>query len=335
MRSGIERAAFLVISALLLCPVATRAQRNPNANLPRPSDVEVRLTYENDRPASGQIRVQLLTMTGSTIGEQFTHDQGQVSFHNVSPGNYRLLASGTDIEDSEARITVESRESTHFEWVRVKLRPNAATQQSKTMGAISTAMLNIPDKARKEFDKGIAEMKKNDIADAQKHFSKATEIYPQYAAAFNNLGVIAMKSGNSVEGKALFQQAIDADGSNPGGYVNLARCLMMEKKIPEARTALTRATSLNPNDPEALTLMSHAQLMAGELDAAINTAHRVHSMEHQHFAVAHLVAASAYEQKHQTEAAIAEYKLYLKESPDGPKAPDVRVALQTLENRVK
>jgi tetratricopeptide (TPR) repeat protein len=327
------RVLLFLNAAFVLLNSADAQNRNPDLNVSRPSDVEVRLSFENDRPAPGQIRVQLLTITGSTVAEQYTRDQAQVSFHNVSPGNYRLRASGIDIEDAEVTITVEPR-LTRFEYLQVKPR-KSADQQTSTMGSISSAELNIPDKARKEFDKGVSSMTKSDIDEARKHFSKAAEIYPQYAAAFNNLGVLAMKSGDSEAGKGFFETAVKADSSNANAYLNLARCLIMQDKIQEAEQMLVKASSLNPNDAESLTLLAKAQLMTGELDMAIVNAHKVHSLEHQRFAIAHLVAASAYEKKNQMDEAIAEYKLFLKESPDSPKAANVRAALQTLENRVK
>jgi tetratricopeptide (TPR) repeat protein len=298
------------------------------------TDIEVRVSYENDRPISEQVHVQLLTSTGSTLADQFTHDQSQVTFHGVGPGNYILRASGIGIENSEERVTIEARDTTHFAYIRVKPKPNG-TEHIMTLGSISSAELNIPDKARKEFEKGVSSMGKNQNDEAEKHFSKAAEIYPQYAAAFNNLGVLAMKSGNAEAGKGFFETAVRADSSNANAYVNLARCMIMQNRIPEAEQLLTKASTLNPNDAESLTLLANAQLITGNLDMAITNAGRVHSLEHQRFALAHLIAARAYEKKDNLDGAAAEYQLFLKESPDNPKADSVRAALQAIQKRVK
>src|SRR5690242_12445020 len=94
--------AFLFLTVLALIPRSGLAQLSnaPSQQPQRPADVDVRITYDNDRPANGQIRVDLLTSGGATVAQQFTRDQGQVMFHNVFPGNYRLRVSGIDIEDN-------------------------------------------------------------------------------------------------------------------------------------------------------------------------------------------------------------------------------------------
>jgi tetratricopeptide (TPR) repeat protein len=327
--------ALLFLTTLALVSVSGIAQvaNSPGSTALRPADVEVRITYENDRPADGQIRVDLLTSGGAIVSQQFTRDQGQVTFHSVFPGNYRLHVSGIDIEDNtETTFALESRESIHFETVRVKVKKTDA-QQSSNQGNISAATLNIPDKARKEFDKGISSMKKSDVPEAQKHFSKATEIYPQYAAAFNNLGVIAMKSGSPDDGKKLFEQAVRADANNANAYVNLARCLMMKNNFVEALPLLEKASALDPMDPQSLTLLSNAQLSAGQLDVALANARKVHAMEHQHFTLAHLIAARVLVLQNKFEEAAAEYRTFLKESPESPKADGVRAAIESIEKR--
>jgi tetratricopeptide (TPR) repeat protein len=277
--------------------------------------------------------VDLLTSGGAIVAQLFTRDQGEVTFHSVFPGNYKLRVVGIDIEEnSEASFSVESRESIHFETVRVKLKKTEA-QQSSNQGNISAASLNIPDKARKEFAKGVSSMSKNDMPEAQKHFSRATEIYPEYAGAYNNLGVIAMKSGSPDDGKKLFEQAVRADANNPNGYVNLARCLIMKDNSAEALPLLEKATALNPMDPEVLTLLANAQLSAHQLDVALANARKVHTMEHQHFTISHLIAARVLVLQKKFDEAAAEYRTFLKESPESPKADSVRAAIESIEKR--
>jgi tetratricopeptide (TPR) repeat protein len=328
--------AFLFLTILALLPRPGIAQ-NPNtaSRIPvRGTEVQVRITYENDRPAQGQIRVDLVTSGGSLVGQQFSRDDGQVNFQNVLPGSYRLRVSGIDIEEksSETSFSIDPRESVHFEAVRVKIKQSDA-QQSSMQGNISAASLNIPDKARKEFDKGISSMKKNDVPEAQKHFSKATEIYPEYAAAFNNLGVLAMKGGNPDDAKKLFEQAVRADANSSNAYVNLARCFIMKDNFTEALPLLEKATALDPTDPQSLTLLSNAQLSAGQLDLALANARKVHTMDHQHVTLAHLIAARVLILQNKLDEAAAEYRAFLKESPESPKANSVRAAIETIEKR--
>jgi tetratricopeptide (TPR) repeat protein len=327
--------AVLVLTTLALVSHHSIAQTSsiPGQSRSRGSEVQVRITYENDRPANGQIRVDLITNGGATVAQQFSRDDGQVTFQNVFPGNYRLHATGIDAEETaEVTFSLDSRESIHFETIRVKVKKTEA-QQSSNQGNISAAVLNIPDKARKEFEKGVSSLSKNDMPEAQKHFSRATEIYPQYAGAYNNLGVIAMKTGSPEDGKKLFEQAVRVDANNSNAYVNLARCLIMKDNFAEALPLLEKASALSPMDPEALTLLANAQLSSHQLDLALANARKVHTMEHQRFTVSHLIAARVLVLQDKLEEAAAEYRTFLKESPESPKADSVRATLESIEKR--
>jgi len=323
----------VLLSAVTMLAFRTEAQRNPSSATSRPSDLEIRISLDNERNAPEQLRVQLLTSANVTIGEQFTRDLGQVYFHNIPTGNYRLRITGIDIEDTEATFSIDAHEQQHVEFIHVKKKNNA--QETSNQGSVSAATLNIPDKARKEFDKGISGMEKNDYPEAQKRFSKALEIYPQYSAALNNLGVIAMRSGSPDEGRHYFEQSIRVDGNSASGYLNLARCMILQNKVAEAEPLLQKAVNLNPLDAEPLTLLANEQLVAGKSELALANARKVHTLQHQHFALAHLIAARVLEKEDKLDEAAQEYKLFLKESPDSPKASSVRAALQSLENRVR
>jgi tetratricopeptide (TPR) repeat protein len=295
--------------------------------------VEVRISLENERAAPEQLRVQLLTSSNATVAEQFTRDLGQVNFRNLAVGNYRIRVTGLDIEDTEVSFSLDVFEQHHVEFVHVKRKKSA--EQTSNQGSVSAATLNIPDKARKEFDKGLSGMQKNDYPEAQKHFSKALEIYPQYSAAMNNLGVIAMRSGSPDEGRHYFEESVRVDGNNPSGYLNLARCFIMQNKLPEAEPLLQKAVNLSPLDAEPLTLLANEQLVTGKSELALINARKVHSLEHQHFSLSHLIAAQVLEKENKLDEAAEEYKLFLKESPDSPKATSARAALQSLEKRVR
>lgn len=323
---------FFAIPVLMLCFGSLHAQRTPSQPLNRGIDIEVRVTID-DRPAPEQIRVQLLSGTSAMISMQFTRDQGTATFRGVSAGNYRLKVTGLDIEDAETSFSVDPREQTHMEYVSVRSKPKTA--QNSNEGSISASTLNIPDKARKEFEKGASAMEKNDFAEAQKHFSKAVEIYPQYASAINNLGVIAMKSGDAALGRQLFDRAVLADSSNANAYLNVARCLLMEKKFAEAEPILLKASNLAPLDAEPLTLLANAQFAVGHHDLALMNAVKVHSLEHQRFSIVHLIAARVFESQKKLKDAADQYRLFLKESPASASAESARASLQALENHVK
>ena len=147
------------------------------------------MLYTNDRSAKMHLQVQLLTGTGRYQEEAFTSDLGQVEFSPVVPGNYRLKLRGEEIEDTTTDVfTVSEREGTHYEVVRVPLKPGAPEPQKTAAAAISSTELRIPPKAKKEFDRGNDALTRKEWEEARKRFETAIHFYPQYAAAYKQSG---------------------------------------------------------------------------------------------------------------------------------------------------
>jgi tetratricopeptide (TPR) repeat protein len=327
-----RRSIFPLVSLLCFClPLKAQQQQQMETR----ADLYVNVAYEDERPAAQFYRVQLFTGGRMPMGEQFTNDRGQVIFHGLGAGSYMVSVRGTDIETAETTFAVNARESMHWEYIRVRRKPSDGNGTSSTQGSISAAALNVPPKALKEFDKGLAAFNKQDFPEARERFTKATEIYPQYAMAYLNLGVIATKENNMEEGQRCFQRAIQADPQNPSGYTYLARIDIMNSKYLEAESLLAKAVSITPLDPEVLTILATSQLRSGNLDEAVINAKKVHTVPHQQYAIAHLVAAEALMKQHLPDMAADEFRLFLKESPDGPNAVSARAALQSIESRMK
>jgi hypothetical protein len=60
--------------------------------------------------------------------------------------------------------------------------------------SIAAAELNVPKKAAKEFERGSGEMAEQNWDKGIQHLAKATEIYPQYASAYNDLACVTASS---------------------------------------------------------------------------------------------------------------------------------------------
>jgi len=59
---------------------------------------------------------------------------------------------------------------------------------------ISATTLQAPKDARKAYEKALDASRKGKIEDAQKNLEKAVNIYPQFAAAWSELGAIHEKN---------------------------------------------------------------------------------------------------------------------------------------------
>lgn len=321
--------SLLGLALLLASPSLAQQDRTGIAS----AEIRVRVSREDGRPPSDQCRVELLTSSGIPFRESSSDDSGNVLFPSVPDGSYRLRLSGSTIVDlTTEEFTVDHGRSV-LETVTVHSRtsPDSASAPEQMVAVVD---LNVPEGAKKEFDHGVAALQKNDWLEAKNRFQKATELHPQYASAFNNLGFALMNLGQRNQGRQAFERAVSLNGHFANAYLNLGKVSIAEGNYPEAESFLSKAAGLNPLNPAGLLLLASVDLQLGKYDECIANARRAHGLPHESHAIAHIFAARAFEAKHSPSEAMAEYKLFLEESPDSPSASKVRAALKVLQNQI-
>jgi tetratricopeptide (TPR) repeat protein len=328
------RIAFLVVVASLFSATGYSQQNEPIEN-GNPRDriiLQVRVVSANDRPIGLNLRVELMpSQSAGTMMEALTNGQGLADMTLYQEGEFRLRVSGPGVETALSEtFSLVRGEGTHIEFVRAKL-VGATDQPAAAAGGVSSAAsYSIPKDAAKEFDKGVAELRKNNWSDAAAHFQTAIDRYPKFDQAYDDLGIAKQNGGDVAGAKVAYQKAIELNDHNAGAQRDLARILEKEKNWPAAAELLGHSLAVDPNNAGSLTLLSIAQLEQGQVDEAISTASRVHALEHKSYPIAHLVLARAYELKSQNDDAIAQYRIYLVEDPAGPKAQAAKENLARL-----
>jgi Tfp pilus assembly protein PilF len=250
----------------------------------------------------------------------------------LGAGTFRVRVSGLEIE-TKVSDSVEVSDQDRMAVVSLQVEPKTRDQQntqSSGGGMTSAGQLNIPGSAKKPFEKGMDAMKHQDFPKAAGLFQKAIDAYPQYDAAYDNLGVAFMQMGQTDKAGAAFQKAVELNDKNADANRNYSRFLINNKQYMQAEEPLKRALMVAPQDPSSLTLLAIAEFQTKDYDGALQNALKVHQVSHEGFALAHYIAARVYELKRQGSAATTEYQTYLKESPNGPQAEQARAALARL-----
>jgi len=315
-----------VIVSFLLLVGSVAAQFDPGAIIRR---VRVRVNYTNG--ACGvSTHVRLQGRNGPML-EGIANEHCIVDFASVPAGTYHLIVSAQDLPDSDAgTVVMDSTTTPEFE-----VKVQRASDPQKTVGLpvspfVSTADLGVPSHARKEFDKANELMGRQDFPKAIQSLNKAIAIYPSYADAYNNLGVIYARLGDRDREREVLQKAISINDHFAPAYVNEARMDIATGDFPDAETALNKASSFDPTDAMTLVLLTYAEFMDHRFDDTIATSRRAHTLPGEH-AFAHQVAARAFEQKRDAANAIAELKLFLKEEPTGERADKARKELAAVQ----
>jgi Tfp pilus assembly protein PilF len=295
--------------------------------------LEIQLTSDGTRPLAVQALVQISLMSGGTIQENYTDMDGRVSFSIPPSDNYQVRVTGPGIETSRASFELFAGESFHRESVVVKLTEDG--KKNLPGGMVSAAMLNVPAKARREYDKGMEQMQKGKLDDAKKHLQKATEIYPDYDWAFNNIGVIDMRTKDVAGAREAFTRAVAINNKNFDADRNLARLELGENNYEGAQKLLRDALSSKPGDPTSLGMLAFAEFKTRQFDQALSDAEKVHQDGTDAFPLAHLVAASIRESKGDLVGAQKQYEMYVKEAPDSPQAQVAKEGLERIQAQAK
>lgn len=327
------------LSALaILCLLVTRGQAQVGQSGMDPSsvgNVRVHVVYPNDRGAAARLRVQLMSGSSSTpVAENFTTEQGTAEFSRVPVGDYHIVVSGEGIEQADSgQFEVDRRKMSQSIFITVHaVNESKASQGAPGSQSVATVDLNIPDDARKEFDKGTRAMADQDWTSAQRRLSHAIELYPRYALAYSNLGLVYARMKDPAREREALEKAIELNNHMVPAMVNLAKMCFREGNSVRAESLMENAVRADPDNAEALTLLAQAQLLNKQYEAAVTSAHSVHSMPHPNLAVVHYIAARALEHENRPQEAIVELQTFLKEESSGTRADQVRKEIAQLRN---
>jgi Tfp pilus assembly protein PilF/4-amino-4-deoxy-L-arabinose transferase-like glycosyltransferase len=125
-----------------------------------------------------------------------------------------------------------------------------------------------PDFALAHNDLGLIYGERGQLAEAATELEQAVRLDPTYAKAENNLGVILSRQGEAAQAAPHFERAIRLDPHYPDPHRNLAQMLAAAGRVDEALAEYQQALALAPDD--ASVRNGYASLLArsGQLDAA-------------------------------------------------------------------
>ncbi len=308
------------------------AQAQFNSGLPTIDHrVFVHVNFSNGGDCDVSTQVTLVRSHSTAQGRESTDKSCTVAFFAVPPGAYYLSVSGrgfATFESSEVILTSPDTESLEINVTRPASTGPVDTTLSSAM--VNVADFRIPKPAAKEFNKANEQIEVQNWKGATATLKKAIAIYPQYAAAYNNLGVAYARSGNRDLELGALQKAIEIDNHFIPAYVNLARLKIAENAFPDAETVLNKVRELDPANGMALVLLAYADYMDHHWDDAIAASRKVHALGGATHSAAHWVAAFAFEEKKQLADASAEFQAFVNEERTGIRSDEARKEIANI-----
>lgn len=308
-------------------PIALVALRYPSQR----GSITGQVVLPSGQQVSNRIKI---TLSGYRITSLivYTDNRGRFIIPDVGDGTYTLEVEGDSKLYEPVTQEVRLIYGAHPGLV-ITLSEKKPTATKATTNVVSAGELDqqVPDEARKEFEKGVQFSDKGKIQDAIERLKKAIAIFPNYLMARNNLGVQYLKLGQWPEAVEQFEAALEINSRALNPRQNLAIALIEQKKYVQAIEHLNQAISIDSSSPAAHLYAGIASLGVDEIDQAQRELSTALSLGGAAYSNAHFYLALVYMKKGERESAIRELKAYLEKLPKGEKAPRARQLLDKLK----
>jgi Flp pilus assembly protein TadD len=199
---------------------------------------------------------------------------------------------------------------------------------------ISMTSLHAPKDALKAYEKGRELVKKEKSEEAEKNFQKAVDLYPQYAVAWYQLGLLQAR-GQIEQAQVSFNKAIEADPKFVSPYLSLTMIQVQSKNWQKAIELSDAVIKLNGTDfPQAHFFKAVAQYNSKDDTAAEKTARKAVELDIRHeYPQAEKLLGVVLAQHGDLPGALEHLKKYVEIAPNATDAEQVRGQLANLEKQ--
>jgi tetratricopeptide (TPR) repeat protein len=331
--------AALAIIAMMLAPMDARAQEDPSLP-PTPNTTRTagrgsivgRVVLPSGEAVSTRIRVTISSIRDPESSTIYTDTNGNFGFGNLAEGTYTLEVTG-DAKHYES-VFQEVRLIRAMQMrliINLKERAPAPDKGSAYVVSVGEVDPNVPQAAKKEYEKGTKLVAEGKLQEAIARFKQALHHYPKYLMARNDLGVQYLKLKQVDEAIEQFEAAIEINSKALYPHLNLAIAQIEQKRFNEAMDHLNQAMAINSSSPAVHLYLGIASAEIDELAAAERALTTAISMGGAEFTVAHFHMARVHMKRGARDGAIRELKTYIEKAPGGEHVIKARALLKELE----
>lgn len=189
---------------------------------------------------------------------------------------------------------------------------------------VSVRQLKIPQKAREQYENAQERLARHDREGAREHLQRAVALAPEYADAWNALGVI-------LGSEEHFRRALQADAENADAAMNLGALLLRSGRAEEALGFSEAAARLVPRDASAQAQLGMNLYQVGRLgdaEVALLAARRLDSGQST---MPQLFLAEIYARRGEKALALAQIEELLARAP----AEELAATLRRTRERLR
>jgi tetratricopeptide (TPR) repeat protein len=291
--------------------------------------------FTNHQPADHVI-IRLRSDMYAYQTETQTDIQGKFTFDGLPLTTFHLTIEGQGFRPYSSEIDI-SMSKMSYEQITLQLDKEAeakAVPAEGPAGALNARIAQIPSPARKEFDVGKQRMQAHDDAASAQHFQKAIELYPQYAEAYQLLGVVHLEDGKLQEAEPELLRATEIEPHMSTAQFALGICRNLMARYAEAEAALLRGLELDPESPEGHYELAKTYWALGQWQDASLHAQKAVTLKPD-VGPPHVLLGDIALRKRDPQRALKEYHEYLRLDPGGTMAAGTQQMVDRIEQALK
>ena len=277
------------------------------------------------------LRVSLFAVEKPYVESVEVNRSGEFRFRSLAPGNYTVAVVRNGLGEIRRTVVVSPSVADPSGVVHATI-PYTSSEAAANPndGLVSVHQLSVPANASAKYADARKRLAAHDPDGAVRILEEAVAIAPQFAAAWNALGVIAFQTGDDNRAESLFRRALAADAGAYEPLVNLAGVLLKKNVAAEALPLNQRAVRDRPEDALANAQLGMNYFKLDQLDQAEQYLLAAKRLDPAQFYQPQVFLADIYARRGNRRAAIAELEDVLALRPDGPLSDRIRNNLAQL-----
>jgi tetratricopeptide (TPR) repeat protein len=327
-----------VIGVLILFCASLSAQNTPNRSDRNSGPT---LTYSvrgkvldaEDHAQLGDIRVELRSFTGATIGTMITREAGNFEFLNLSQGHYDLIVQGAGYHTIAQQLDVHQS----ILGFSVELhRTSTMSTPTPEPSSVSARELSIPRNAHDAMDKGLTLLyRKSNYQGSIKQFERAVRDYPEYYEAYTQIGIAYLHMGNSASAEIVLRKAVELSREQYADASSwLATLLNDKRRFVEAEPLARKALELDSNSWQANAELARSLLGLNNPAEAEKSALAASKLQPDNASL-YLVLVNVHSQLENVSALLEDLNNYIRLAPTGPMADKARAERKRIEDELR
>lgn len=303
-----------------------------------------RIYFPSGLRADSRLKVRLESTRYSELSVLADID-GAFSFRSLLPGSYTVVIEGGDIyetvretvfidgEVSRPRSGLQLPTTARNYQVQAHLQFKRLVNARTKPGVIDATLANIPEPARKAYEKSIELAQNGEYLKAVEQLKQAISFHAAFPVALNELGVLYLKLGQVDEASGALSTAVKLAPQDFQPNLNYGIALLNQRKFTEAEGQLRVALGINPKVSSAHMYLGIALMHQKKLDEAQKELEIAVSSKNSEIAVAHRYLGGIYWANRDYKRAAEQLETYIKLAPNASDADKIKQSIKELRKK--